>query len=85
MTPDSLDLHGFLGLLNLISIFMQQWRLKPDPEDILTSSNGWTTFEKQKDQIGEDTIFKPMSDIFRKVIAAVIKESDYCTILTIGS
>jgi hypothetical protein len=49
--------------------------LMSDLEGILTASDGWTTFEKKpKDQIGkEDAIFKPVSDIFRKVVAAVIK------------
>ncbi|KIM74927.1 hypothetical protein PILCRDRAFT_92352 [Piloderma croceum F 1598] len=47
--------------------------LTPDPEGILTASDGWTAFEKNsKDQIGkEDTIFKPMSEI----VATVIKNS----------
>jgi hypothetical protein len=47
------------------------------PEGILTASDGWTTFKKKpKDQIGkEDAIFKPVSDIFSKVVAAVIKNS----------
>jgi hypothetical protein len=51
--------------------------LKSDPEGILAGSDGWTAFEKKpKDQIGkEDAIFKPMSNIFRKVVAAVIKNS----------
>jgi len=45
--------------------------LVQDPEGIITASNVWPIFEKKlKDQIGkEDTIFKPMSDIFRKIMA----------------
>jgi hypothetical protein len=51
--------------------------LLSDPEGILTASDGWTAFKKKpKDQTGkEDAIFRPMSDIFRKVVTAVIKNS----------
>jgi hypothetical protein len=53
--------------------------LKSDREGILTASGRWTAYEKEpKDQTGkEDAIFKPMPDIFKKVVEAIIANSSF--------
>lgn len=53
--------------------------LKSDREGILAASGRWTAYEKEpKDQTGkEDAIFKPMPDIFKKVVDAIIANSSF--------
>jgi len=47
-------------------------------ESILSASGRWSAFDKEpKDQLGhENDVFKPMTNIFTKVVNAIIKHSD---------
>jgi hypothetical protein len=51
--------------------------LKSDPA-VLTASGRWTAFDKEPtDQYGrEDAVFKPLPDIFKKVVDAIIANSN---------
>jgi hypothetical protein len=51
--------------------------LKADPEGILPYSNRWKSFDTEPKDQGdkEDTIYKPLTDIFNKIVDTIISNS----------